>query len=480
MPDTGSGAGDRGGSRTHRREFLQATGAAGVAALSGCIAGSGGGSQTVVQLAADSGAKEIQSDINAALHDAGLPSDIRVEILAGSPDTAQQQYSQWLSAGLKQPSLLRMDNGWTVPFILRDQVANLSEELPKVAERVKNNYFDAAVATAQGRNGDVFGLPFFTDFGLMLYRKDLVKQAGFKPEQENWASSPLTWKRFSNVTKQTKQQTGTTFGFTFQAMVYEGLPCCTFNEFMTSWGGSYFGARKNLFGPVGERPVTVDSQPVVDALRMARTFIAGSGATGSLDGYAGNIAPRDVLQWDEDPSLSQFLNGNAVMHRNWPYSVLEAGADSAFGEKLGVMPMPYGVKPEQAKFDGMGGSKSALGGQNICLNPNARHREPAKQVLRAMSQDSFYLKMLEVIGYVPPKPELLSTDKAKQVPVMGRYAETLKRIGQNAVPRPVTVVWPQESPRIAQQVSAALSGDTEPKRAMAELDRLLNAIEEGV
>ena len=484
MPDTGSGAGNRGRSRSHRRgrrEFLQATGTAGVAALSGCIAGGGGGgSTTVVQLAADPGAKQVQGQINAALHAAGLPDDVRVEILAGSSDTAQQQYSQWLSAGLKRPSLFRMDSGWTVPFILREQLANLSEELPDVAERVKNDYFQASVATAQGKNGNIYGVPFFTDFGLMLYRKDLVKQAGFKPDQENWASSPLTWKKFSRVTKRTKQQAGTRWGFSFQAMIYEGLPCCTFNEFMTSWGGSYFGARKNLFGPVGERPVTVNTEPVVDALRMVRTFITGSGGGQDLPDYAGNIAPRAVLQWDESPSLSAFLNGDTVTHRNWPYSILEAGAKSAFGENLGVMPMPYAVKSGNAKFAGMGGSKSALGGQHICLNPNAKHPEAAKQVLRAISQDSFYLKMLEVMGYVPPKPELLSTQKAKQVPVMGRYAETLRRIGQNAVPRPVTVVWPQESPRIAQQVSAVLSGDTEPKRAMGELDRLLNAIEEGV
>lgn len=479
MRQSGAATDGEGSTDSHRRAFLRAAGTAGAAALAGCISGQGGSSETVVQLAADSGAKSIEGEINAALHEAGLPSDIRVKILPGSSSTAQQQYSQWLSAGLKQPSLLRMDSGWTVPFILREQVANLSEAVPEVAEAITEDYFEASVATAQGPDGDVFGLPLFSDFGMMLYRKDLVEEAGFDPDAENWAASPLTWKRFSQVTKRTMDQAGTRYGFSFQARVYEGLPCCTFNEFMTSWGGSYFGARDNLFGPVGERPVTVDTEPVLDALQMVRRFISGESMDG-LSGYAGDIAPRAVLQWDEEPSLSAFLNGDAVMHRNWPYSVLSAGAEDAFGKDLGVMPLPYGVTPEEATFPGMGGSTAALGGYHVCLNPNAKHREAATEVLRAMSADSFYLKLMEVIGYVPPKPQLLASQEAKQVPVMGRYVETLKRVGQNAVPRPVTVVWPQEAPRIAQQVSAVLSGDSNPKPAMGELERLLQRIEESV
>ncbi len=27
---------------------------------------------------------------------------------------------------------------------------------------------------------------------------------------------------------------------------------------MTSYGGAYFGGRENLFGPIGDRPITVE------------------------------------------------------------------------------------------------------------------------------------------------------------------------------------------------------------------------------
>lgn len=484
-PSLGGSAGDHGNDagRTDRsrRQFIESAAAVGATVgLSGCIYGTASPANvTVVQLAADSGAYDAQSDINEALHQAGMPEDVTVEVLVvGSGGEAQSQFTRWLSAGLERPSLLRVDSGWTIPFILRNQIQNLSESMPELAQTVKDRYFQASVDSATGPDGALHAVPLFSDFGLMLYRKDLVQEAGFDPN--DWATNPITWKKFAEVTKQTKQEAGTNYGFTFQAMVYEGLSCCDFNEFITTWGGSYFGARENLLQNVGNRPVTVESQPVKQATRMVRTFLHGQDAPNTLDDYAGNISPLAVLSWDEDPSLSPFLDGNAVTHRNWPYSILEAGAEEAFGENLGVMPIPSAVSPEEATFEGMGGSKSALGGWHIALNPNAKHEEAAKEVLRAMTADSFNLTLMEILGYVPPKPDLLDSQEARNVDVMGRYVDTLRFAGENAVPRPVTVVWPLQSPRISQQVSAAFSGTKSPNRAMSDLQQLLVDIENSV
>lgn len=464
-----------------RRTALAAISSAGVASLAGCAGVIGQAptrNGTVVQLAANSNAASSQGKINEALHAAGLSKDITLEILAMNSGRARQQFSQWLTAGLDRPDLLRTDSGWTVPLIVRDQLANLSETLPDLANRVREEYFDASVATATGPDGDVYGVPLFSDFGLMLYRKDLVQTAGFDPS--NWATNPLSWQRFAEVTKQTKKQAGTTYGTTFQAAIYEGLSCCTFNEWTTSMGGSYFGPRKNLLQNVGDRPVTVDADPTVNAVKLVRSFLYGPEAEGTLEGVPGPIAPQSVLQWEEDSSLAAFMNGDAVTHRNWPYSVLAAGAKDAFGEKLGVMPMPFGVTESEAKFAGMGGSNSALGGWHVALNPHSKRTEAATEVLRAMSQDRFYLAMMAEMGYVPPKPTLLESSQARDVEVMGRYVDTLKYAGQHAIPRPVTVAWPMQSPRIAQQVSAAFSGQKSPTQAMSDLQSLLVEIENSV
>lgn len=465
------------GGTSSRRRFLTALGAVGSAVgTAGCtLGGAAESSGTVVQLAASSDEKSIEPALNETLHRLGVPDDVSLEILGTSSDIARSQFSQWLSAGLDRPSLLRMDSGWTIPFILRDQLTNLSRELPDVASRVESDYFDASVATATGPDGDLYGVPLFADFGLMLYRKDLVREAGYDPS--GWETDPISWNRFATVVADAQAKTDTDYGFTFQARVYEGLSCCTFTEFMGSWGGSYFGPREYLFGPVGERPVTVDEAPVVRANRMIRSFTHGTDAANTFDGIAGNIAPNAVFSWSEGPSLSPFANGRAVAHRNWPFAVRATGGPDAFGDRLGVMPIPYGVEQSNAPVDGMGGSVSALGGWHVTLNPNAKHPEAAKTVMRAMATDEFNLTYLEELGYVPPKPGLLDSKQVQQTPVMGRYVDTIRYAGEHALPRPVTVAWPMESPRIAQQVSAAFTGEKAPGSAMGDLAGLLREIE---
>ena len=464
-----------------RRRFVKAVGAGSAAvgsSLAGCVAQAQTDPSTV-QIAANTDLKNISGKVERQLKQVGMPKDISIEIIAGTASTGarQQQYNRWLSANLSQPSLLMMDSGWTIPFIIRDQLANLSEEMPELAKMIKSEYFQTFRETAQSPQGGLYGVPLFPTTGNMLYRKDWVKQAGYSPDKEGWATNPISWKKFSKATKDAKEQAGANFGFTFQGKSYAGLSCCDFREFTRTWGGSYFGPKKNLFVPVGERPVTVDSKPVIDSTRMVRTFIDAD-ANNGLDSVTGGIAPRTVLQWEEESSRKPFAAGNAVMHRNWPYAIAISGAEDAFGKDLGVMPIPYGVKPGQAKFDGYGGSVSSLGGWHMALNPNAANPEGAKEVLRAVTDEKFQLFLFEELGYLPPRRSLFESKRARQVPVMGRYLETLKYTVAHSIPRPVTVAWPPESAKIAQQANASFSGLKAPQRAMKQLSQQLKDIEE--
>jgi ABC-type glycerol-3-phosphate transport system substrate-binding protein len=419
------------------------------------------------------------------LYDNGLSQDISVEIVAGSSvtDDRRAQYQQWLSAGRNQPDILYVDNGWTLPFIAREQLLNLSQSdvFPQDAiDTVNSDYFQASVSTAKGSNGDLYAVPLFPDFPTMLYNKNYLREAGYGDSDfQQWATESMRWQQFSQITQEALNNNDVQYGFTFQGAAYEGLSCCDFNEFMTGWGGAYFGnPQENLFGPVGDRPITVNEQPVHDAIRTVRTFIHGSDANNTLGDYAGNISPSGVLQWEEEPSRRPFTNGNAVMHRNWPYSINTSGAEENLGESLGVMPIPYAVTADEAEYPGTGGPVAALGGWHNAINPNSNNQEAAAQVLQAMMSEEFKLALFEELGFLPPEPGLLDTDRARDVPIMGRYLETIRIAGENAIPRPVTVAWPQESQRIAQQVNGAFSQGGNPEQAMNQLQQQLQQIEE--
>ena len=489
-----------------RRRFVQAAGASGVTVgLAGCISSGGdggsgdggdGGTGTAintsapeedvtVKWAADTRVADNKKGIIDAMRKAGLPDNITVEIVAGSQvtDNRQSQYQQWLSANREEPTLLMMDSGWTIPFIVRDQLQNLSSALPSgMTDIINNEYFEASVNTAKHpETGDLYGMPLFPDFPTIQYRKDLMKKAGFTEDDfSTWAQESMSWQEFSQAVKKTMDADGVDvdYGFNFQASIYEGLSCCDFNEFMTSFGGSYFGPHKNLFGPVGDRPVTVDEQPVIDSIKMVRSLIHGSDAKNTMDGIAG-VSPEAVLQWTEEPSRQPFTNGNAVALRNWPYSININGAEDAFGEDLGVMPIPYGVKASEAQYDGTGGPVAALGGWHMTMNPNAPEtkKQAAVQVLQVMQKEQFQLDLFGLVGWIPPRPKLLDSDQAKEVELIGRYLPQLKVAGENAVPRPVTAVWPQQSGKIAQQVNSAYAGKKTPKKAMSDLKATLEQIE---
>jgi ABC-type glycerol-3-phosphate transport system substrate-binding protein len=474
--------GHRVAGRNSRRTFLKATAGATVplGSLTG-YAGSVAGQQgTTVQWASDPLAKENEDAIRQGLYDAGLSQDIDFEIIAGAFETGsrQQQYQQWLNAGRPQPDLMMMDNGWTIPFIVREQLLDLSQALPEnLVSTIDDQYFESFTNTARGPEGNLFGLPLFPDFATMLYRKDWVEDAGYDPEGENWAEESITWQEFTEVVSEVQDSQGVDNGFTFQADVYEGLACCTFNEFMSSWGGAYFGAHENLFGPIGDRPITVTEEPVLNAIRMIRTFIDPDQPE-TLDDYQGGISQRAVLQWTEQTSLQPFQNGDAVAHRNWSYAINQTGAEDAFGENLGVMPLPYAVTPDEAEYEGTGGPVSALGGWHVSVNPNTNNQDAALQVLEAMAQESFRLVLFENVGWLPPQPDLFESSDFQDVDPMGRYLPQLQTAGENAVPRPATAAWPQESTQISQEVNAALSGDKQPQQAMNDLESALQSIEE--
>jgi len=109
---------------------------------------------------------------------------------------------------------------------------------------------------------------------------------------------------------------------------------------MTTWGGAYYGGVENLF-TAGDRPITVDDQRVIDAIRMMRSFIEGE-EQNTLERYP-QICPSAIVQWTEQQSLAPFSGGEAVSNRNWSYAIAETGTEDAFGENLGVMTRPYAV-----------------------------------------------------------------------------------------------------------------------------------------
>lgn len=475
MPEKYSQGTRTDGSRVSRRTFVKAAGVSGAAAsLAGCIYGDGGeGGGNTISFGFDpNSADEVGDEIVQLLHDNGLSEDIDVELEPGAADSGERRdnYETLLDTGETEPDLMLMDNGWVNVFIQQGLIANLSEQLEDdEISTIDDNYFEAFTDTARDPDSDdLYGVPLFPDFGTMQYRKDYAREAGYTDEDfEQWATEPMSWQEWSELTAEIVDASDADFGLSTQFAIYEGTSCCSFNEVLTSWGGGYFGGRENLFGPVGDRPVTVAEEEFVNAVAMMRTFVDGEDEN-ALDEFAGGIAPTDITQWTENESLPQMENGSAAMHRNWPYAITNNAEE--FGvDNYGVMPIPYAVSEDEAAQEGMGGTASALGGWHTVLNPNSERTEDAMEVVRATMQDDFNLGLLELWGWLPPKPELFESQEAEELEPIGNYMNTLRVAGENAVARPVTEVWGTQSELIAQEVNSAVAGSKSPEQAAQDL-----------
>ncbi|KZN23469.1 ABC transporter substrate-binding protein [Haladaptatus sp. R4] len=467
-----------------RRTFVKAVSAGGVATgLAGCsgFGGSSSGSNggNTLRITAHTEWRNNEKKIVKALHDAGFPEDIDIKMISAgqTTDEMQTKYRQWLSADRPDPDLMVFDCGWTTPFIVRGQLKKLDDVLPKkVKNKVENDYFQQSVKSARSNDGSLYGVPLYTDLPTIQYRKDLVKKAGYDWTQ--YKTKPMSWKQFSNEMADVLEQSDVKYGFNWQAASEIQLACCVFNEFLSSWGGAYFGNPEENLYKVGKRPVTVDEKPVIDSLKMARTFIHGTDASDTMDGYGAKITSSEASQWGLSPSMRPFTQGNAVALRNWPYSIAINGADDALGEKMGVMPIPYGVKPGQAKYPGTGGSIAALGGWNFSMNPNTENEDACVEFYKAITTKSFQLDNFQIAGHIPPVSKTLKN--ATDVPVMGRYVDTLAYTGQHTLARPATVIWPEQSQAVAQKANAVIMGNVGAQEGMDQLKSQLQKLEKKV
>lgn len=460
-----------------RRRFAQTIGATGLTlGLAGCTGGSGSSGsgsgeddgETVVVSANANLADNLDTQ---AFHEAGVPDSVDIKLTAGpeSSGSRQDAFTSALQAQQSNPDLMMMDNGWTMPYTVQGSIMNLEQELSdSFISDVKENSFDMLVKTgSHPKTGELHALPYFPDYPTIQYRKDLMRAAGYTDSDfEAWQTNPLSWSEFTTAVKKAKAASAVDYGYLWQGSNYVGLSCCTFNELLTASGGAYFGGEENLFGPVGDRPVTVADEEAIDAVELGRDLIYGSDE--SPYDVAG-VSPEETAGWTEPDVDAQFADKpNAVAMRNWTYSIgIAQDTFEGTDAELGVMPMPRGPN----------GSWAALGGWLMTVNPNTDSKQAALQVLKAFHSEEVQMATLNGPGFLPHEPELFS-GAATEHPVYGDYMDTLSYAGEHSIARPVTPVWPQQTTAAASEINAALRKEKDPAEAMQSLQSKLEELED--
>lgn len=349
-------------------------------------------------------------------------------------------YRQMFAAKSADVDIINVDVVW--PGMIKDHLIDLKP----YSKGVEKEHFPSIVAN-NTVDGKLIAMPWFTDAGLLYYRKDLLDKHGEKP--------PTTWEQLAATAKkiqdaERKAGNADMQGFVFQAKAYEGLTCDAV-EWLTSYGGG------NIVDASGK--VTVNNPQAAKALATAASWI-------------GTIAPTGVLNYGEEDARGVFQNGNAVFMRNWPYAwSLGNGGDSKIKDKIGVSALPKG---------GEGGKNAAtLGGWQLAVSKYSKEQKLAAELVMYLTSKEIQKERAIKGSFNPTLPALY---KDKEVLAATPFFGSLYDVFTSAVPRPSTATglkYNEVSAAFWNATHDVLSGKEPAETSLKKLEGKLNQIKRG-
>ena len=367
---------------------------------------------------------------------------VRVRIVSTPSSTSERLalYQQLLAAGADDIDVFQIDVIW--PGILGAHFIDLQP----YAKGAQAEHF-ATIVDNNTVGGRLVAMPWFTDAGLLYYRKDLLDKHGAKP--------PVTWEELTATARQVmdaerKAGNDRMWGFVWQGKAYEGLTCNALEWIDAFGGGTIIDAQGGI---------TIDNPQAAQALTLAA-------------GWVGTISPTGVLNYSEEEARGVFQSGNAVFMRNWPYAWSLANSDdSPVRGRVGVTALPKGGRT--------GKHSGTLGGWQLAVSRYSKQPALAADLVVYLASRAEQKRRAIEGAYQPTIAALYEDpDVLQAVPFFGRLRETLT----SAVARPSRVTganYNKVSNEFWETAHSVLSGKSKAAPALARLERRLKRIRRG-
>ncbi len=313
----------------NRREFLKLGGAglAGAALLgsAACGGGSSGSGDLIFAMGTDT-----SGTLNKLVDKFNKQSkDFKVQYREMPTDSGAyfDKLRTQFQAGGGDIDIIGADVIWPAEFAANGWILDVTDRFPKSDQE---KFLPGPIQSLM-YDGKIYGVPWFTDAGLLYYRADLLEKSGY-------SEPPKTWSELEEMGMKTAQDQGIDNAFVFQGDQYEG-GVCNGCEYIWTNGG-------NILDPADPNKVVIDSPEAAAGLSVEQGLVQ--------DG----IAPQAVATYTETETDPAFLGNKAVFARNWPYMYGLAGTS--------------GLPRRQARAD-------------RCRSRAARRRpDPARQRARRM------------------------------------------------------------------------------------------------
>ncbi len=421
-----------------RREFLKIGGAglAGATLLgaAGCGGGSSGSNNVVFAMGRDT-----TGTLPDLIDKFNKQNKGKFQVTYREMPTNTGQYFDKLQtefqAGQSDIDVIGGDVIWGAQFAANKWVVDVSDRFP---EGEQSGFLPAPLQSLT-YDGKIWGVPWYTDAGMLYYRKDLLQQSGL-------SAAPKTWDELQQMAQQVTQQTGTQYGMVFQGSNYEGGVCNALEYIWTNGGDVLQGDK-----------IVIDSPQAIAGLQTERSMITSG------------VAPQAVSTYTETETDPAFMGGKAVFARNWPYMFSLAGTSDypkVKPEQVGVAPIPVSDGNQ---------SYSCLGGWNMMMSALSDMQDQAWEFMKWMTapEQMKYLA-LEATRLPARKSPYEDQEILSKVPTI-RLA---KDIIPNTKPRPVSPYYSDMSLKMQEQFNSSLTGDVSPQQAAKTLQKELTSIQQ--
>jgi multiple sugar transport system substrate-binding protein len=368
--------------------------------------------------------------------------EIEVRYREMPADTGQyfEQLRTEFQAGGGEIDVISGDVTWPARFAAQGWISDLSKLFtPETREQylpytVESNTYEGAV----------YGVPWFTDAGMLYYRKDLLEESGI-------SEPPKTWDKLKEQARKVQKDSGTKFGYVFQGADYEGGVVNGLEYIWTSGG--------DMLDPRDLNEVVVGSEQTLEGLRIELSMVT--------DG----VAPKAVSSYKELESYTSFVGEDAVFMRNWPFAYAlstDPSQSRIRPEQIGVTTLPVAAEGDH--------TYSGLGGWNLFISAASRNQDAAWTFIQYLSAPEQQRTRALRGSYLPTLESLYEDDEVLEtVPILALGKEAI----QNARPRPASPSYHEMSLEMSEQFNALLRGDSSPEEVASTLqEQLTNIVEQ--
>jgi trehalose/maltose transport system substrate-binding protein len=397
-------------------------------------AGGTGGEKVTVTIAAGAVGQELQMAKDGAKRYMDAHPNVTVTVL-DTPDLVQDRlglYRQFFEAKSDQVDIYQIDVIWP-----GDLATNFVDLYQYGAKDITSQYFPAIIQN-NTVDGQLIGIPWFTDAGVLYYRTDLLQKYGYTAPPKTWDELTTMAQKIQDGERSAGNQDF--WGFVWQGKAYEGLTCDAL-EWVASDGGG------TIVSP--DKVITINNDNAAAALDMAAKWV-------------GTISPPGVTGFAEEDARNMFQAGNAAFMRNWPYAYsLGQAADSKVKGLFDITALPSGSSGKGA---------STMGGWQLAVSKYSKNPQVAADVALYLASAPEQ-KIRAVEGSFQPTIMSLyqDPDVLKAVPFFANLYDAFS----NIVARPSTATAPnynEVSTIFFNGVYSVLTGKNDGKTAVQSME----------